>query len=183
VFPRFGYSIGLHLQGSAQPLLSSTSFFQTELVGKYIFSPTKYSRVIARGDLGVTSVGNIDNIPLSLQFFAGGSDSIRGYAYEELGPGRYLITSSLELQHQVIPKWYGAAFVDTGNAVNSFTNPQKDVVGPKQPNIVLSDILKTSVGVGVVWVSPVGPMELTFAKPVTDPGKAIRIQFTMGTGL
>lgn len=182
VFPRFGYNIALQLQGAAQQLASSTSFFQTELSGNFIFSPTQLSRVVLRGNVGITAVNNIDNVPLSLQYFAGGSDSVRGYSYQELGPGRYLLVGSIEFQHQIVPKWFGAVFFDTGNAVNSL-HPAGDAVGKDQPNIILSDLLKASTGIGVIWVSPVGPVELTLAKPLTDPGKSVALQFTMGTGL
>lgn len=183
VFPSFGHSISLKIRGADEALLSSTSFLQSELAGNYIFSPTKLSRVVLRGDMGITAVNDINTIPLSLQYFAGGSDSVRGYSYQELGPGKYLLVGSIEYQHQVIEKWYAAVFYDAGNAVNSLTNPGDSVVGPKQPNIVLSDLLKQSVGIGAVWVSPVGPMELTLAKPLSDLGKSISIQFSMGTGL
>jgi translocation and assembly module TamA len=183
VFPSFGHSLTFKVRGTTEAIGSSTTFLQTELAGNYIFSPTKLSRLLLRGDLGITAVGDINTVPLSLQFFAGGSDSVRGYSYQELGPGKYLLVGSIEYQHQIIEKWYGAVFYDAGNAVNSLTNPAGSVVGPKQPNIILSDILKQSVGLGAVWVSPVGPMELTLAKPLSDPGKSVSLQFSMGTGL
>jgi len=183
VFPRFGHSLTFKLRGAAQALLSSTTFAQGEVAGNYIFSPTTLSRVIVRGDVGITAVNDINTIPLSLQFFAGGSDSVRGYSYQELGPGKYLVVGSLEYQHQVIDKWYGAVFYDAGNAVNSLTNPAGTAVGTKQPNVILSDLLKQSVGIGAVWVSPVGPMELTLAKPLSDPHSSLSLQFSMGAGL
>lgn len=183
VFPRHGHSLVVKLRGADSALLSSTSFFQTELVGNYIFSPTEKSRLLFRGDLGLTAVQDINTIPLSLQFFAGGSDSVRGYSYQELGPGKYLMVGSVEYQHQVIEKWYAAFFYDAGNAVNSFKNPEDTVVGVDQPNINLSDLLKQSVGIGAVWVSPVGPMELTLAKPLSDSGKSLSLQFSMGAGV
>lgn len=183
VFPTYGHTITVKLRGTSEAVGSSTTFLQTEIAGNYIFSPTKSSRLLFRGDLGITAVGDINTIPLSLQFFAGGSDSVRGYSYQELGPGKYLLVGSVEYQHQIIEKWYAAVFYDAGNAVNSLTNPGDSVVGPKQPNIVLSDILKQSVGIGAVWVSPVGPMEVTLAKPLSDPGKSVSLQFSMGTGL
>ena len=67
--------------------------------------------------------------------------------------------------------------------MNSFSNPEDNVVGKNEPNIDLSDTLKYSIGVGALWASPVGPMELTVAKPMSDPDKNPMIQFTMGANL
>ncbi|MBY0544179.1 MAG: outer membrane protein assembly factor [Gammaproteobacteria bacterium] len=183
IFPMSGHSLSFKLRGAAEPLLSSTSFVQSELAGNYIFSPTSSSRLLIRGDLGLTVVNDINTIPLSLQFFAGGSDSVRGYSYQELGPGKYLLVGSVEYQHEIIEKWYAAIFYDAGNAVNSLTNPEGTAVGVDQPNINLSALLKQCVGIGAVWASPVGPMEITLAKPLNDSSKSVSIQFSMGTGL
>jgi len=183
IFPKKGYSVNFNLLGANDSLLSTTSFIQPEISGKMIFSPLKRIRIVTRGDLGVTATDNIELVPLSLQFFAGGADSIRGYDYQELGPGKYLMVGSLEFQYEVIDKWYAAIFTDFGNAVNSLTSPENSVVGRKQSHIDLNQILKYSAGVGVVWASPVGPMELTVAKPITDSHKKPRIQFTMGANL
>ncbi|MAZ39853.1 MAG: hypothetical protein CMF49_07000 [Legionellales bacterium] len=183
IFPRNGYNITFNVLGANKALLSSSSFLQTEISGKYIFSPTKRTRVVTRANLGVTATDDIEKVPLSLQFFAGGADSIRGYDYQELGPGKYLAVGSLEFQYEVIDKWYAAVFTDAGNAVNSFSNPEDNLVGRKQPDIDLKDTLKYSAGVGIVWASPVGPMEVTVAQPLSDPDKKPRLQFTMGANL
>ena len=183
IFPTAGHNITFSLRGASEALASSTTFAQAELAGNYIFSPTKLSRLLIRGDVGLTAVNDINTIPLSLQYFAGGSDSIRGYSYEELGPGKYLLVGSVEYQHQIIEKWYAAVFYDAGNAVNSLTDPEGTAVGIKQEGIDLSALLKQSVGIGAVWVSPVGPMELTLAKPLNDSGKSLSVQFSMGAGM
>lgn len=185
VFPRHGYSLSLMARGATKATGSSTNFTQTELYAKWITSPTALSRLLFRGDIGLTAVKNPDTIPLSLQFFAGGAESVRGYNYEQLGPGRYLTVGSIEFQHQVRPNWYGAVFFDAGNAFNSFTNPsqQGQAVGNKNQGVNLHQLLKFGTGVGIVWVSPVGPMEITLAKALTDKKQHPMIQFTMGTNL
>ncbi len=183
IFPRRAKQLSFTIRGSAEPLLSSTNFIQGIAGGKFIFSPTEKSRMIIRGNFGVTGINDIEKLPLSLQFFAGGTDSIRGYDYQELGPGRYLYVGSVEFQHQVKGNWYGAVFVDAGNAVNSFNNPENHTVGKKQANINLSELVKVSAGIGVVYASPVGPLEVTLAKPITDSHKKVRLQFNIGTTL
>ena len=180
VFPRNGYSANITVRGASKATYSDTNFFQTEFVPKMILSPFDFSRIVLRADLGYTAISDPEDLPLSLQFFAGGSDSIRGYDYEELGPGRYLFVGSAEYQQHVYKEWWGTTFIDAGNAVNSLTNPQDHVVGKDQPHIDLSELLKRSVGIGVMYASPVGPIELTLAKPITDDHKSLSIQFTMG---
>jgi len=43
--------------------------------------------------------------------------------------------------------------------------------------------IRTSVGVGVTWISPVGPLKLSFAKPLTkiDSDKIQTFQFQIGS--
>ena len=96
-------------------------------------------------------------------FYAGGSQNIRGYAYQSLGPGRYLLVGSIEYQHRLIRNFYGALFFDAGNAVNDFPIH-----------------LQKGAGIGLVWASPLGPLELTAGKALDIPSHPIRFQFTMG---
>ena len=65
-------------------------------------------------------------------------------------------------------RWYG--FFDAGGLYDD-----------DQP-IVLGD-MRTSVGVGISWVSPVGPLRLAFARPLRDfDGDKIQsLQFQIGT--
>lgn len=163
LFPLHGHQLNLKLQGADQNLLSNTTFLQSEIQGKYILSWDNNSRLLFRGDIGYTLISNQGNFPPSLLFYAGGSQSVRGYAFQSLGPGRYLMTGSIEYQHRIINNFYGAIFLDAGNAVNNFPiNLQK------------------GSGLGLVWASPLGPMEITAAKALNLPGQPIRIDFTMG---
>jgi outer membrane protein insertion porin family len=46
------------------------------------------------------------------------------------------------------------------------------------------DELRYSAGIGLSWISPVGPLKLSYAKPLNSkPGDRLeRFQFQMGTG-
>jgi translocation and assembly module TamA len=165
-FAFHGYRLNLRLQGAKKNILSNASFLQAQLQAKVITSWSKKSRLILRSDIGYTLTPNLSDFPPSLLFYAGGSQSLRGYDYQSLGPGRYLMVGSAEYQHQLINNFYGAAFFDIGNAVNNFPiNWQK------------------GSGVGLVWISPLGPMELTLGKALDLPGRPIRVQFSMGVDL
>ncbi|NCI16733.1 autotransporter assembly complex protein TamA [Cronobacter muytjensii] len=131
-------------------------------------------RFMARGNLGWIETNDFERVPPDLRFFAGGDRSIRGYKYKSISPedddgkltgASKLATGSLEYQYNVTGKWWGAVFVDSGEAVNDI----------KQSNF------KTGAGVGVRWQSPVGPIKLDFAVPVGDKEEH-GLQFYIGLG-
>jgi translocation and assembly module TamA len=131
-------------------------------------------RFVARGQVGWIETNDFDKIPPDLRFFAGGDRSIRGYKYKSISPrdddgkltgASKMLTGSLEYQYNVTGKWWGAVFVDSGEAVN---------------DIKQSDF-KTGAGVGVRWQSPVGPVKLDIAAPVGDKDTH-GVQFYIGLG-
>lgn len=131
-------------------------------------------RFVVRGNVGWIETSDFDKVPPDLRFFAGGDRSIRGYKYKSISPendkgeltgASKLATGSLEYQYNVSGKWWGAAFIDSGEAVNDI----------KQSNF------KTGAGVGVRWQSPVGPIKLDFAVPVGDKEEH-GLQFYIGLG-
>ncbi|WP_174849106.1 autotransporter assembly complex protein TamA [Yersinia artesiana] len=132
------------------------------------------NRFVVRGNLGWIETNDFDRVPPSLRFFAGGDRSIRGYKFRDISPrdsegkltgASKLATGSFEYQYNVTGRWWGAVFVDTGEAVN---------------DIRKSD-LKTGAGFGVRWASPVGPIKLDIAKPIGD-NEAHGVQFYIGLG-
>ncbi|MDY7605524.1 autotransporter assembly complex family protein [Serratia marcescens] len=131
-------------------------------------------RFVARGQVGWIETNDFDKVPPDLRFFAGGDRSIRGYKYKDISPrgddgkltgASKMLTGSLEYQYNVTGKWWGAMFVDSGEAVNDI----------KQSNF------KTGAGVGVRWQSPVGPVKLDIAAPVGDKDTH-GMQFYIGLG-
>ena len=131
-------------------------------------------RFVVRGNLGWIEADNFDKVPPDLRFFAGGDRSIRGYKYKSISPkdddgkligASKLATGSLEYQYNVSGKWWGAVFVDSGEAVSDIRE---------------SDF-KTGAGVGVRWQSPVGPIKLDIARPIGDKEEH-GLQFYIGLG-
>lgn len=162
--PTNGTAFSLNLQGASKHVISATTFVQTELKGKYIFSPTELSRVIVRGDLGYTVVNDLNRLPLTLRFFAGGLNSIRGYDFSSIGPGRYLETASAEFQHRIYGDFSGAVFYDVGTATNHF-----------------NDYLYRGEGVGLIYHSVIGPIQLYVGKAMSKKGKPLSVQFSIGS--
>ncbi|ACA86963.1 autotransporter assembly complex protein TamA [Shewanella woodyi] len=175
----------------ADPSLGSTVRL-ARLQTKYKWIDTFFEkhRIVSRLDLGVNLAADEDLpfIPPSLRYFAGGDQSIRGYSYQELGPyfeytssddklirqvigGRYLMVGSLEYQYYLTPSWRVATFVDAGNA---FDVDQIDPI--------------ISVGGGIHWITPIGPIKLDVGVGLkgteTDTvSRPWRIHLTMGSEL
>lgn len=131
------------------------------------------NRFLARVSVGAIETNDFDKLPPSLRFFVGGDRSVRGYSYEGLSPrneqgklrgGQQKLTSSLEYQRRVTGDWWGATFVDAGDAFDNW--------GP-------SDV-KKSAGLGVRWVSPVGPIRFDIAHPFDDDDDNWRLHFSIG---
>ncbi|HSW69099.1 MAG TPA: BamA/TamA family outer membrane protein [Gammaproteobacteria bacterium] len=162
--PTEGSSFNFNIQGASENILSATNFVQSEIKGKYIFSPTHLSRVILCGDLGYTIVNDLARLPLTLRFFAGGLNSIRGYDFSSIGPGRYLETASVEFQHKIYGDFSGAVFYDAGTATNHF-----------------NDVLFRGEGAGIIYNSIIGPVQLYVGKAMSKPGKPLNIQFSIGS--
>jgi translocation and assembly module TamA len=173
--PRNGSKLDLSARFAADALASDTSFVQLTLHGKWIWSFEHGGRVLIRGDLGTTSERELAELPPSVRFFAGGDNSVRGYAFEELGPvdadgkvigGSSLATGSFEFEQPLRARWSLAFFTDSGNA---FERSEMDA--------------KTSVGMGGRWQSPLGPIRIDLAQPLEHEHDSMRIHITLGPDL
>ncbi len=166
--PKKGVSFYIQLTGTKKALVSRTDFLQVAMRLNTLWTlEATHTRFLARTSAGFTSIKNLNHLPLSLQLLAGGARSVRGYAYNSLGPGRNLLTLSGEIQQRVYKQFYLTGFVDSG------------AVGDQD---FLSDI-NVGVGPGVAWISPIGVLEVTIANAITTPKKYWMIQFTMGAAL
>ncbi len=166
--PTKGIRLTFNVRGASKAILSKTNFFQSEFNGKWVLPFLGENRLIFRNNLGYTLSSSAEALPLSLYFRAGGPQSVRGYQARSLSDdgGRYLIVGSVEIQPHLYKNWFGALFYDVGNAFNNFPAS-----------------LKRGAGVGIVWQSPIGAIELTAAKALSLHGHPTRIQFSMGPNL
>ncbi len=171
LYPQKGWRLFGQVQGASETLLSTETFGQLNISAKAVqaFGP---GRFIVKATLGATWTNNLDGLPVSLQYFAGGDQSIRGYQYQSLGPlnqagevtgGKHLLTSSIEYDFNILPNWKLAVFADSGNAFSDYNNLE----------------FKTGAGVGVRWLSPIGPVRVDIASALDDDNK-LRLHITMG---
>jgi len=173
--PANGYRIGFDIAGAKRDMLSDANLLHANLLIKGLHTFAHKHRLLVRLQMGGTATNDYAKIPSSLRYYAGGDQSVRGYDYQTLSPkndknkrvgGRYLMTRSLEYQYGFAEKWRVAAFIDQGNAFDQL----------KIPN------LKTGVGLGLRWVSPLGPLRLDLARALND-SKGFRLHFSMGPEL
>lgn len=174
--PHNGYRLQFDAQVAKEGLVSDTNLLHGNVLLKGLTTLGHNHRFLGRVQFGGSATNGFkNNIPPSLRFFAGGDQSVRGYDYQTLSPknsdgdrigGRYLVAGSVEYQYSLTEKWRIATFVDQGNSFNDLELPS----------------LKTGVGFGVRWVSPVGPLRLDLAKALDDDG-GIRLHFSMGPEL
>jgi outer membrane protein insertion porin family len=137
-----------------------------------------------RGSLGYgNAYGKTSELPFFNNFYAGGVGSVRGFDDRSLGPkdssqdplgGNFLVTGGAEI---LFPPPFvdfkavrTSVFLDAGNVYN---------LGSDSVNF---NTLRYSVGVGVNWDSPVGPLSFNLAKPLNNkPGDDTRVfQFSIG---
>lgn len=166
MFTKNGNRFTFNLQGASDSLLSDTNFFQIQLADKFIRTPYKNTRIILQGNLSYTAAHDYNRIPPELRFYAGGSQNMRGYNFQQLGPGRYLTFLSAEAQYQIFNKWYAGIFYEVGNAYDHL---------PMQ--------LQQDAGISLTWTSPVGSVHISLAKSTSEQGKPVKLQFYMGPDL
>jgi translocation and assembly module TamA len=162
--PTSGYKVELAIQGTNKAIMGGTSFSQVQLNSKYLKTFWRITQIILRLNFGYTNVSDIDSLPLSLQFYVGGMQNLRGYGYKEIGPGKYLSAGSVEVREKVIGDFYGTAFLDFGNVSD---------------RLEISEF-KKGAGVGVLWYSPIGPFSISVAQALSVPRRPIRFQFSIG---
>ncbi len=167
-----GWRLDGEIRGASTPL-ASTSFVQLYTRGSIALPLGDRSRVLGRLELGATATGSLAKLPTSVRYFAGGDRSIRGYNFDSLGPkdaegeirgGRHLAVASIEFERMVTDTWSVAVFTDTGGAFNNFSDPTS-----------------TGVGLGVRWLSPIGPVRIDLAHPVDKGGNKVRLHIGVGS--
>lgn len=137
------------------------------------------------GDVALGQATEGKKYPLFKNFYGGGLGSVRGFEAGSLGPrdaatglvlgGPKKINFNLELQapfpgagNDRTLRMYG--FVDMGNVFGA-------------DETIQFDQFRASAGVGISWISPMGPLRLAFSTPLRkfDNDRIQSIQFQIGT--
>jgi translocation and assembly module TamA len=155
--PRRGYVFDVGLRLASDAVVSDTDLAQAFSSITWLLPQGDKGRFKLRGQAGALAARDFNALPPDMRFFAGGDRSIRGFDYQEIGEtnaddvvigGKYLAVASAEYEYYFTEDWGAAVFADAGDAFTDQFN------------------LNASVGVGVRWRSPLGPIRVDFAFPV-----------------
>jgi len=171
LYPERGWYLFAQARGASTSMISTETFLQFQLTGKWLRKMGP-GRLILKFDAGTTIVDDGRELPVSLRFFAGGDQSVRGYKYQSLGPvdeleevigGKHLLSAGIEYDFNILPDWKLAVFLDAGNSFTDFDD---------------YDLAK-GAGIGVRWLSPIGPVRVDLASALDNDNK-LRLHVTMG---
>jgi outer membrane protein insertion porin family len=161
-----------------------TRYLRSNYQAQQYFPLSKSYTFLLNGEVGY-GVGLAGKpFPIFKNFYGGGLGTVRGFEQSSLGPadieGAYIGGNKrINLNGEFYVPFPGAgndrtlrmfAYTDAGN-----------VWGEGQK--IKADDLRVSVGLGISWVSPVGPLKLSYAKPIRyfDQDKIQKLQFQIGT--
>ncbi|MBZ7938958.1 outer membrane protein assembly factor BamA [Campylobacter sp. W0014] len=204
---RTGYDLGKSIKSSIAPALSfnntddyylprsgiitSTSLEYAGIGGdqKFLSSSTRFNfyqglqdyigyDLIYRYKASFYKVWNRGYLPINQRIYLGGIRSIRGFESRTVSPknewgdevgGTIAFANSVELSFPLIDriKLRGSMFFDYG------------MIGRKN----LDEIKRMSTGVGLEWITPIGPLQLIFAKPLNKKkgDDTSTFEFNLGT--
>ncbi len=152
------------------------------------YNYTKYVPLFGRWTFRINAeaaygeaLGDTTALPPYKQFFGGGPQSVRGYKESWLGPrdsfgnpygGNMLVASQLELIIPLPEKWSGSTrasfFYDIGNVFNTGEVAFTDKLGSPVTYKPDYNELRTSVGVAVQWLAPMGLFRFSYAVPLNE---------------
>jgi outer membrane protein insertion porin family len=187
---------------------SGLEYYKMTYKGQYLRGLTRSLTLKLRADLGLgESYGDTTQLPFFKNFYGGGFGSVRGFERNSLGPqdtpcagDEELCTTSsiygrpdpiggnvqIEFGAEIIfpmpfvkdnRSMQSAFFLDVGNIFNT-------KCGDTQINCFKPDAgeLRYSVGIGATWLSAMGPLTFSFAKPLnsSDYDEIEMFQFSLG---
>lgn len=177
VNPSKGFKQTYKVELGTESLLSDADMAIINAGWRFIYSLGENDdhQFVGRGDLGYIFTEDFTKVPYNLRYFTGGDQTIRGFDYKSLSPeqngfklgGQALAVGSLEYNYQFKDGWRAAVFSDVGNAYDQdFNTPTA-----------------YSVGLGLRWASPIGPIRIDVASGISDDSHPIRLHFFIGPQL
>jgi outer membrane protein insertion porin family len=174
------------LQNDLAGLGGDARFLRTTVSGGYYFPITESFIASLRSEVGYV-LGIADEVRISDRYFLGG-DSLRGFASRGVGPrdtatddalgGNFLYSATAEVSFPLgLPEELGVRgriFTDVG-AVTGLDDEGTNIEDTASPRL--------SVGTGLTWRSPLGPIAIDFAIPILieEFDEEERFRFSFGT--
>jgi translocation and assembly module TamA len=132
-----------------------------------------------RGLWGYAQGASAIQLPPDQRFYAGGSGTIRGYAFQSVGPlfqnntntpvgGVAVDAFSLELRQRIGRNWGFAVFADSGRVGDTA--------------LPFSGRYQSGVGAGPRYYTPIGPLRVDIAFPIDRQPYDSRLEVYIGLG-
>jgi translocation and assembly module TamA len=158
----------------------NNSFARSLLISKYFFELNNKTVLASALEIGwIRHLASFEEIPLSERFYAGGSNSIRGFEYQMIGPldqennpvgGKIkIVCNVLEIRRTVYKIIGVVLFIDAGNIWST-------------PTDFKLENFRISSGLGLRLSSPIGILRLDYGINMDKRGDEPRdvIHFSMG---
>lgn len=178
--PTSGTRLALTLAPHSGFYNGAFSAFATKVDATAYYAPYENDSLVLAGRLALGSMvgSSTRSIPATLRYYAGGGGSVRGYAYQALGPrdetgdplgGRSFQELNLEARFKVTDSIGVVPFVDAGMVYKSeFPHWGRD--------------LDWALGIGLRYFTPIGPVRFDVAFPLTHIRDDQRFQLYISIG-
>lgn len=180
VFPTKGVRHNLILEAGLPG--SDLEYYKLKYNGSIYRPVSENVTAVLKGSLGYGGgFGDTKDLPFFENFYSGGIRTVRGFEHNSLGPldstldakgGNLSLNATAELRFPVpflsdVKGLKGSIFVDAGNVFEDDFDQEE---------------IRYSAGVGVTWVSPIGPLTFSYAKALNaeDDDKIQELQFSVG---
>ncbi|VAW50984.1 Outer membrane protein assembly factor YaeT [hydrothermal vent metagenome] len=161
---------------------SDLEYYKIRYVTNTYFGLTSATTLLLRSNLAYGSgYGQTDVLPFFERYFAGGIRTVRGYDSNSLGPrdpgngftigGNMRVTGGVDYIFPIpfVEKPPSSVrlslFFDIGNVFLDNFNTYNAPVGD---NGFQADQLRSSYGISLVWISPIGPLRFSYAQTIND---------------
>ena len=196
LFPTAGFLLSASGE-FAEPYLGSQNLFERYIGIARYYLPLKWGMVAkVNATVGWIHAGGETPVPLSERFFEGGINSLRGFDYRTVSPsmqagslqpnaptqtvltgGDKELLTNWELEFPLLQEagLRGVVFFDAGNVYDEQQH-LLDSTAPGKFGLLMS------VGAGVRWFTPLGPLRFEWGFPLTRRpiDQASRFEFTIG---
>lgn len=192
--PYNGYSIILDAKAASTSIGSDATYYGSTLKATNLnpFSISNSIFVLSQSlQAGNIKPVNSNYVPISQRYYLGGRSSVRGYKENSLGPrgpqggilgGESMLYGSIEFQYRPYESLSINTFFDAGNVfLSSYKQKLNNV-----PGIIRDEdkeFLRYSTGIGLRFLSPIGPIGLDLGFPIN--GREIdspwRVHLNIGT--
>lgn len=181
-YPLEGYRVGMTNELGS---VGGTAYLKSQVRGSYFVKASERTGIRVHGNVGLANTLGSGAFPIFENFYAGGPGSVRGYGQNTLGPtsnipnqtsraytgGMFNVVGGIEVSTRLGDRddLYALGFYDIGNVFASGASFD-------------STELRSSIGVGVRWDSPIGALNVYMAKPINNRAddNVEQLQFTLG---